>query len=209
MGLRGHADAGAAVAHLGGQRGIHLRHHRAVAFGRIQPRQKQRHQQRPHQRHAGGPIGYRLAAADMFAGNRPQPHRRKRERHHHGHNADVGRVIRAEIGAALGEFGRPAIVHRKKAQPQKHRQQAESHNAEPIDKSRRTAPQAIEPRRAKQSQRRQQPQQIILIAAGAGRQQQKSHRQPRKRQHAPALLMKLDAAGRPQSQRPRRKGKPE
>lgn len=174
-----------------------------MAFRRVQPRQEQRHQQSPGQGNACRPVGNRLPAAYVFPGNRPQPQGCEQYGNRHRNGIDVGNVIRAEVGGAFGKLGGPAVIHGEKARPQEHGKQPERHNAEPVDKSRRAAPQAVQLRRAEQGKRRQQPDEVVLKTLRIKGEQHQNGKHPDNAQNPPVGRKQACAANRPNRQRQR------
>ena len=181
---------------------------RAVRFGGVYPRQKQGHEQCPHQRDAGRPVGDGLTAADAFARNGHQPHNGEQQRHGHVRSVGGRRVIRAEINGAGSELGRNAVIHGNETHPQKQGRRTEHGTAEPVEERRRSAPQTVELRRAQQGQRRQHQHQQVLVALRIAGQKQPEQNQIAQypRLHAAAALVL--AGQRPHRQRPGGEGKP-
>ena len=150
-----------------------------------------------------------MAAADVFTRNRPKPQWGKQQGDCHRNRVDVGDVIRAKIGGAFGQFGRPAVVHGEEAQPQEDGNQTKCHDAEPVDKCHCTATQAVQLCRAEQGKRRQQPNEVVLQALRIDGEQGCHDNQPRQAQNAPIFIVDTRAAERPCCQRPGRQGKPQ
>ena len=144
----------------------------------------------------------------MPTGNCPQPQGGKQYGNGHGNGIDIRNIIRAEICGTFGKFGGPTVIDGEKSYPQKYGKQSECHNAEPVDKSRRTAPQAIQLRRAEQGKRWQQPNEVILKTLRIDGKQHHDGKHPDDAQNPPICRKQACAANRPNRQRQRRQCKP-